>query len=48
MHEVMGLSQTKAIDDVALVPHLNKSLAQFNKKPFHQKFSHRNGDYKLA
>jgi len=28
--------------------HLNKSLAHFNKNPFHQVFSHRDDDYKLA
>jgi len=30
------------------VPHLNKSLTEFNKKPFHSGFSRRDGDYKLA
>jgi len=32
----------------APVLHMNKSLAKFNKNPFHQGFSHRGGDYKLA
>jgi len=40
-HEVMGSSLDK-------VPHLIKPLARFNKNPFHQRFSHRNGDYKFV
>jgi len=32
---------------IAPVPQLNKSLAQFNKYPFRQGFSHRDSDYKL-
>jgi len=28
------------------VPHLKKSLAQFNKNLFHQKFSHKDRDYR--
>jgi len=30
------------------VPHLNKSLARFNKNPFHQGFSHKDGTIHLC